>query len=104
MDRDTATQRIRERLHAGMLPRVIPSLMREPSRPTSPSGNIYEDSSIGVARCSACDDPGAQIAYRFPDGRVLRFHGRCHRIWEEECHQGLKRPDAVKAPDDAPGQ
>jgi len=46
MDKKTVTQRIRERLDAGTLPRVIPSLMREPGRPTSPSGNIYKDSSI----------------------------------------------------------
>jgi len=71
MDKDTVTLRIRERLDARMLPRVIPSLMREPGRPTSPRGNIYKDSSIGVAKCAACDDPGAQIAYQFPDGRIL---------------------------------
>src|SRR5437867_5528766 len=65
MDKDTVTLRIRERLDARMLPRVIPSLMREPGRPTSPRGNIYKDSSIGVAKCAACDDPGAQIAYQF---------------------------------------
>src|SRR2546422_1910427 len=66
MDKDTVTLRIRERLDARMLPRVIPSLMREPGRPTSPRGNIYKDSSIGVAECAACDDPGAQIAYPVP--------------------------------------
>src|SRR2546430_6677048 len=35
-------------------------------RPTSPTENIYRDSSIGVAKCTACDDPGAHIAYQFP--------------------------------------
>ena len=91
MDKNAVTERIRERLNAGTLPRVIPSLMREPGRPTSPTGNIYKDSSIGVARCAACDDPGAQIAHQFPDGRILRFHGRCHRIWEEECQRDPRR-------------
>src|SRR5438034_9398202 len=67
MDKDTVTLRIRERLDARMLPRVVPSLIREPGRPTSPRGNIYKDSSIGVAKCAACDDPCAQIAYQFPD-------------------------------------
>jgi len=71
MDKDTVTLRIRERLDARMLPRVIPSLMREPGRPTSPRGNFYKDSSIGVAKCAACDDPGAQIAYQSPDRRIL---------------------------------
>jgi hypothetical protein len=50
-------------------------------RPTSPTGNIYRDSSIGVAKCAACDDPGSHIAYQFPDGRILRFNGQS----EEEC-------------------
>ena len=104
MDKKTVTQRIRERLDAGTLPRAIAPLTREPSWPTSPVGHINADTAIDVVRCAACNDVGAQVAYLFPDGRILRFHGRCHRIWEEECHRGLKRPDAVKAPTDAPRQ
>ena len=42
----------------------------------------------GSARYPACDELGAQVAYRFPDGRILRFHGRCHGIWESECLRG----------------
>ena len=88
MDKTTVTQRIHERLDAGILPRAIPPITREPGWPTSPTGHINADTSIGVVRCAACDDLGAQVAYRFPDGRILRFHGRCHRIWEEECQRG----------------
>ena len=88
MDKNTVTQRIRERLDAGTLPRVIAPLTKEPGQPTSPTGHINADTAIGVVRCAACDDLGAQVAYRFPDGRILRFHGRCHRIWEEECRRG----------------
>ena len=84
MDKKTVTQRIRERLDAGTLPRATAPLTREPGWPTSPVGHIHADTAIGVVRCAACNDVGAQ----------LRFHGRCHRIWEEECHRGLERPDA----------
>lgn len=72
---------------AGTLPRAIPPLTTEPGRPTSPVGTIKADTGIGVVRCAACDELGAQVAYRFPDGRILRFHGRCHRIWEMECQR-----------------
>jgi len=88
MDKNTVTQRIRERLDAGSLPRAIPPLTTKPGPSTSPTAHVNVDTAIGVARCAACDEPGAQVAYRFPDGRILRFHGRCHRIWEEECQRG----------------
>ena len=90
MDKKTVTLRIRERLDAGTLPRAIPPLTTEPGWPKPPTGHINADTAIGVARCVACDELDAQVAYRFPDGRVLRFHGRCHRIWEEECQRGLR--------------
>ena len=89
MDKAAVTQRIRERLAAGTLPRVIAPLTTHPGGPKS-TGHIKADTAIGVARCAACDEPGAQVAYRFPDGRIVRFHGRCHRIWEEQC----ERPSA----------
>jgi hypothetical protein len=88
MDKNSLTQRIRERLDAGILPRAIPPLTREAGQHTAPTGHINADTAIGVVKCAACDDPGAQVALRFPDGRILRFHGRCHRIWEEECQRG----------------
>jgi hypothetical protein len=87
VDKDTVTLRVRERLDAGTLPHAIPPLTTEPGRPTSPVGTIKADTGIGVVRCAACDELGAQVAYRFPDGRILRFHGRCHRIWEMECQR-----------------
>jgi hypothetical protein len=87
MDKSDVAQRIRQRMEAGVLPRVIPPLTGEPGWPTSPTGHIKADTAIGVVKCAACDSPGAQVAYRFPDGRIVRFHGRCHRIWEEECQR-----------------
>jgi len=92
VDKDTVTQKIRDRLRSGQLPRHIPTLMREPGRPFSPSANIYQDSSIRAARCAGCDEQEAQIAHQFPDGQILRFHGRCHRIWEEECERDSRGP------------
>lgn len=85
MDKSTVTEQIRRRLTSGVLPRAIPPLTTHPGGSTLSMGHIKADTAIGVVRCAACDDLGAQVAYRFPDGRIVRFHGRCHRIWEEEC-------------------
>jgi hypothetical protein len=88
MDKTTVTQQIRQRLAAGILPRAIAPLTTHPGGSALATGHIRADTAIGVVRCAACDDLGAQVAYRFPDGRILRFHGRCHRLWEEECERG----------------
>jgi hypothetical protein len=87
MDKNDVALRIRQRLETGVLPRIIPPLTTEPGWPASPTGHIKADTAIGVVKCAACDSAGAQVAYRFPDGRIVRFHGRCHRIWEEECQR-----------------
>jgi hypothetical protein len=87
MDKSTVTQQIRQRLQSGVLPRAIAPLTTHPGGCTLATGHIKADTAIGVVRCAACDDLGAQVAYRFPDGRIVRFHGRCHRLWEEECAQ-----------------
>ncbi len=103
MDRQAVTQTIRERMAAGILPRVIPPLTA-PGRPTAPTGHINADTSIGVVTCAACDTRGAQVAYRFPDGRIVRFHGRCHRIWEDECRRvSLGIPVSTRPVDDDEG-
>ncbi len=85
MEQDTIRQKIRERLAAGALPREIPPLTGGPGQPLAPRAHIMADSAIGLARCSGCDADGARVTYRYADGTILRFHGRCHRIWEEEC-------------------
>jgi hypothetical protein len=87
MDKASIRQRIRERLDAGILPRAIAPLTTERPWSTSPTGHINADSAVGVVKCVVCDTLGAQVTYRFPDGRIFRFHGRCHRIWEEECQR-----------------
>jgi hypothetical protein len=85
MDNNDVAELIRQRLETGVLPRVAPPLTTEPGWATSPTGHIRADAGIGKVKCAACDSPGAQVAYQFPDGRIVRFHGRCHRIWEEMC-------------------
>jgi hypothetical protein len=87
MDRRDVTRNIRERMAAGLLPRVIPPLTTAPGRSASRTGHINADTAIGAVKCAACDTRGAQVAYRFPDGRIVRFHGRCHRMWEDECRR-----------------
>jgi hypothetical protein len=87
MDRLDVTRNIRERMASGLLPRVIPPLTTEARRSASRTGHISADTAIGVVKCAACDTQGAQVAYRFPDGRIVRFHGRCHRMWEDECRR-----------------
>jgi hypothetical protein len=87
MDKQGVAQRIRERLDAGTLPRTIPPITTEVRRPSMATGHITADTTIGVVRCAACDELGAQVAFRFPDGRIVMFHGRCHRMWEEECQR-----------------
>jgi hypothetical protein len=87
MDKQDVTQRIRQRIESGVLPRVAPPLTTEPGWAGSPTGHIIADTTLPSVRCAACDDPGAHVAYRFPDGRIVRFHGRCHSIWEEECRR-----------------
>jgi hypothetical protein len=106
MERNDLTQKIRERMAAGTLPRVIPNLTA-PGRPTSPTGHITADTGIGVVTCAACDERGAQVALSFPDGRIVRFHGRCHRIWEDECRRvsmGIPAPARPGAADDPEGR
>jgi hypothetical protein len=86
MDKASVREKIRQRLHAGTLPRSAPPLTLDgPPRTSAPPTHIKADTAIGLARCSGCDGDGAHVAVRFPDGSILRFHGRCHRIWEEEC-------------------
>jgi hypothetical protein len=99
MDRNELTQQIRQRMAAGTLPRAVAPLTA-PGRPTSPTGHIKADTAIGAVTCAACDTRGAQVAYRFPDGRIVRFHGRCHRVWEEECRRVSLGIPASTAPVD----
>jgi len=88
MDQDSIRQTIRERLDAGTLPREVPLLTKRGlEQPSTPLAHMKADSAIGLSRCSGCDAEGALVTYRFADGSIIRFHSRCHRIWEEECQR-----------------
>jgi hypothetical protein len=100
VDQDEVTQTIRQRMAAGLLPRITAPVTAAPRRPTSPMGHINTDAAIGAVKCAACDTRGAQVAYQFPDGRIVRFHGRCHRIWEDECRRVALGIPASSAPSD----
>lgn len=87
MNQDTIRQTIRERLDAGILPSKMPALTGGPGRPPTPMVYIKADTSIDVAKCSGCGEDGAAVTYRYADGTIVRFHGRCSRVWEEECRR-----------------
>lgn len=87
MDRLDITRNIRQRIATGLLPRIVPSVTTVPGRSASATGHINVDSAIGAVKCAACDTRGAQVAYRFPDGRIVRLHAECHRIWQDECRR-----------------
>lgn len=84
MDPLDIARNIRQRMATGLLPRVIPPLAAAPG---SPTGHINADTAIDAVKCAACDTRGARVAHGFPDGRIVRFHGRCHRMWEDECRR-----------------
>jgi hypothetical protein len=52
MDRNELTQKIRQRMAAGLLPRAVAPLTA-PGRPTSPTGHINADTAIGAVTCAA---------------------------------------------------
>lgn len=87
VEQEAIRQKIRERLAAGTLPRGVPPLIGGPGLPVTPQAHIMAEAAIGLARCSGCDDAGARVTYRYADGTIIRFHGRCHRLWEEECQR-----------------
>jgi hypothetical protein len=91
MTQETIRQQIRERLTAGTLPRSVPPLIGGPGLPLTPQVHIRADTAIGPARCSACGDAGARVAYRYADGTIIRFHSTCHRMWEDECQRPVPR-------------
>lgn len=88
MDREVVRRQIRKRLESGALPSAAPKLTvgaGEP--PIHPKSKMAADLAIDLARCAGCDELGAQVTYRYADGTILRFHSRCHRLWEEECER-----------------
>ncbi len=83
MKDEAIRRKIRQRLEGGALPRQLPAMTTGPGQ-ALPDVNFSVDAAIGITKCSGCDGPRAQIAYRYLDGTIIRFHGQCHRIWDEE--------------------
>jgi hypothetical protein len=80
-----ATQKIREKMDAGVLPRDAPPKM-------------YAGYGKGEP-CAGCETPilPAQVEYEFEagDGRTIRFHLGCAGLWEaERRRRGLNRAAA----------
>jgi hypothetical protein len=81
-------QKIRERMRSGQLPASLPS---------PPAGDLEgrEPMLIGEGRgklCSACDlliptTDERSLELHYPSGQVVRFHGGCHKLWDDERHQ-----------------
>lgn len=94
MSEDPIRKKIRKRLDDGTLPREVPLLTKRGlEQPGTPLAHMRADSAIGLTRCSGCDAEGAQVTYRYADGAIIRFHSRCHRIWEEECQRPRPEPE-----------
>jgi hypothetical protein len=81
-----------EKFKAGTLRTDMPHALH----PSTLQG--FEAMSIGTGRgrtCSVCEDTisltaEGSIEFDYPAGEVLRFHGRCHELWNEERRK-LKR-------------
>src|SRR5437763_253009 len=67
MDKQDVTRMIRQRMDAGILPRIIAPLTTEPGWPTSPTGHITADSAIGVATFETEPRTTEQIAALLAD-------------------------------------
>ena len=83
--------KIRDLMASGLLPRVQSdgSLVDEAGR--SVPGQRHVGPVDLSAACIVCEDPGPQVTYQAPLGRVLHLHGTCDTLWQEEQrpHQRL---------------
>src|SRR5262245_54764506 len=90
MTDDRVREKIRERLHAGILPHSVPGATRfAPDGASPPPDEVF----VGRSNqpCSACDGYGAYITYRYP-GRTVQFHLHCYRLWEAEPSHQIRWP------------
>jgi hypothetical protein len=39
---------------------------------------------VDLESCAICGEPGPQMSYYYPGGRILRFHAYCDLLWQEE--------------------
>jgi hypothetical protein len=87
MDEDRIRATVRERLRTGVLPTDLPPAEPVGGQPASPVPAIRTEQGTGEP-CAACKEPiavGEPLeACEYPSGRVLRFHGWCYKIWNDE--------------------
>ena len=79
-------ERIRELMVAGALPRTLAdsSLVHESGRGVAAQVHV---GTVDLESCAICGQPGPQLSYYHPGGRMLRFHVYCDLLWQEERAQ-----------------
>jgi hypothetical protein len=87
MDEDRIRAQVRDRLRTGVLPTALPPADPAGGHPASPVPAIRTEQGTGEP-CAACEEPiavGEPLeACAYPSGQVLRFHGWCYKIWNDE--------------------
>ena len=89
MNDDQVREKLREAFRTSALPRTMPTPV------PAPRLEGFEAITINGGRgrlCSVCGEfipstAEGSFAFRYPDGRVLTFHGRCEQLWREERNQ-----------------
>lgn len=76
-------ERIRELMVTGALPRTLAdsSLVSESGRAVPAQVHV---GTIDLESCAICGQPGPELSYYYPGGRILRFHAYCDLLWQEE--------------------
>jgi hypothetical protein len=76
--------KIRDLMVSGVLPRVQAdgSLVNDSGRAVAGRRQVALGDFTGS--CLVCEDPGPQVSYQAPDGRVLYLHLKCDTLWQEE--------------------
>lgn len=87
MDEDRIHAKVREQLRTNALPKDLPPAEPEGGQPASPVPAIRTERGTGEP-CAACEEPiavGEPLeAVEYPSGHVLRFHGWCYKVWNDE--------------------
>ena len=76
-------ERIRELMVTGALPPALAdsSLVSESGRGEQAQVHV---GTVDLESCAICGQPGPQLSYYYPGGRILRFHAYCDLLWQEE--------------------
>jgi hypothetical protein len=93
--------RLQALIEAGELPSAppIPAASFRPGTPADPRMRIG-DPSDESARCMICLEAGSGVSYVYRDGRTIRVHAACHRLWRTAASV-MVRSHAMRAPSSA---